>query len=147
MRHSRLTVHRLWPSLPSSNAKKKKKKKKKTRKTEKKEDRPRARALLNVPAPASYLPYVETIVDRNRRLYFVRVNVRWRQYVSTTGSYDVPVTRHSDARASIVSPYSPCSYRARFKSLVDKFDVRLLRMKSRILQTSLVRLRTRCLAS
>lgn len=51
---------------------------------------------------ASYLPYVERS-SINRRLYFVRVNVRWRQYVSTTGSYDVPVTRDVDARASIVS--------------------------------------------
>lgn len=49
---------------------------------------------------ASYLPYVERS-SINRRLYFVRVNVRWRQYVSTTGSYDVP--RDADARASIVS--------------------------------------------
>lgn len=57
----------------------------------------------------SYLPYVERSSIENRRLYFVRVNVRWRQYVSTTGSYDVPVTRDVDARASIVSP---CSSRA-----------------------------------
>lgn len=51
---------------------------------------------------ASCLPYVERS-SINRRLYFVRVNVRWRQYVSTTGSYDVPVTRDSDARQRCAS--------------------------------------------
>lgn len=84
----------------------------------------------------SYLPYVERSSIENRRLYFVRVNVRWRQYVSTTGSYDVPVTRDVDARASIVSPCSSRAlafewYREITKELVgQKFDSPLEKIES-----------------
>lgn len=67
---------------------------------------------------ASSLPYVERSSIK-RRLYFVRVDVRWRQYVSTTGSYDVPVTRGTDARASLVSPSSPRPKRSTARSILN----------------------------
>ena len=130
MRHSRLTVHRLWSSLPSSNAKKEK---------QKKERKKRSSACTRVFGRAR--ARVVSTVRRNDRRSKSQTVFRTCKCTLETICIDDRFVRCSRDALQRRASLNRFSLRLTvFLTLVDKFDVRLLRMKSvRILQTPLFR--------